>query len=363
MPPPRQRRRQRRAGGASASPAPRPGPPPSLLRRFATRSLSGASMLGGFGLVVAAGHGCCVLLVLLLTAGMFREVVALRLEPRRGGGAPAWPATWSFYGASVAALAAQMGPLAPAAALPPAQGALLAYCLYALAVAGFVLSLRPAHYGYQFALLAWGQATLALVVVPGFAHIRNLEKGLVWFLLPASFVICNDIMAMVCGSFLPGGRTPLISVSPAKTWEGFCGGAVFTLALAVTLSAALAADPALHSWLACPPAGSGWPPFGAAPASCREAVELFAEREFAVAGVVWMARPILVHSLVLALFASTVAPFGGFLASGFKRAVGVEDFAVVIPGHGGITDRMDCMIPMGAFVHFYLESFVATAER
>ncbi len=114
---------------------------------------------------------------------------------------------------------------------------------------------------------------------------------------------------------------------------------------------------------ACPPAGSGWPPFGAAPASCREAVELFAEREFAVAGVVWMARPILVHSLALALFASTVAPFGGFLASGFKRAVGVEDFAVVIPGHGGITDRMDCMIPMGAFVHFYLESFVATAER
>ena len=74
--PPRQRRRQRHA---TASPTPRPAPPPSLLRRFATRSLSGASMLGGFGLVVAAGHGCCVLLVLLLTAGMFREVVALRL--------------------------------------------------------------------------------------------------------------------------------------------------------------------------------------------------------------------------------------------------------------------------------------------
>ena len=240
----------------------------------------------------------------------------------------------------MAALAAQLGPLAPAAALPPAQGALLAYCLYALAVTGFVLSLRPAHYGYQFALLAWGQATLALVVVPGFAHIRNLEKGLVWFLLPASFVICNDIMAMVCGSFLPGGRTPLISVSPRKTWEGFAGGAVFTLALARALSAALAADPALHSWLACPPGSPG---------SCREAVELFAEREFAVAGVVWEARPILVHSLVLALFASTVAPFGGFLASGFKRAVRTPPLARRPPHSGSLLARLELRISQASY--------------
>jgi phosphatidate cytidylyltransferase len=49
---------------------------------------------------------------------------------------------------------------------------------------------------------------------------------------------------------------------------------------------------------------------------------------------------------VIALFASLVAPFGGFFASGFKRALKIKDFADVIPGHGGVTDRMDCQILM-----------------
>lgn len=46
--------------------------------------------------------------------------------------------------------------------------------------------------------------------------------------------------------------------------------------------------------------------------------------------------------MILSLFASLIAPFGGFFASGFKRAIKIKDFADVIPGHGGITDRMDC---------------------
>lgn len=51
------------------------------------------------------------------------------------------------------------------------------------------------------------------------------------------------------------------------------------------------------------------------------------------------------HSLVMALFASLIAPFGGFFASGFKRSFKIKDFGDSIPGHGGMTDRMDCQVP------------------
>lgn len=48
------------------------------------------------------------------------------------------------------------------------------------------------------------------------------------------------------------------------------------------------------------------------------------------------------HAVLLALFASVVGPFGGFFASGFKRAFEIKDFGQSIPGHGGMADRMDC---------------------
>ena len=48
--------------------------------------------------------------------------------------------------------------------------------------------------------------------------------------------------------------------------------------------------------------------------------------------------------MVLAAFASIIAPFGGFFASGFKRGFKIKDFGDSIPGHGGMTDRMDCQV-------------------
>lgn len=56
-----------------------------------------------------------------------------------------------------------------------------------------------------------------------------------------------------------------------------------------------------------------------------------------------------IHTTILGAFASFISPFGGLFASGFKRAIKVKDFADIIPGHGGITDRMDCQILMVPF--------------
>ena len=66
-----------------------------------------------------------------------------------------------------------------------------------------------------------------------------------------------------------------------------------------------------------------------------------------------------VHALVMAAFASLVAPFGGFFASGFKRAFNIKDFGDSIPGHGGLTDRFDCQFIMGLFSHVYYTSLIS----
>ncbi|KAB5520026.1 hypothetical protein DKX38_024345 [Salix brachista] len=78
---------------------------------------------------------------------------------------------------------------------------------------------------------------------------------------------------------------------------------------------------------------------------------LFPWKEISILPVQW-------HALCLGLFASIIAPFGGFFASGFKRAFKVKDFGDSIPGHGGITDRMDCQMVMAVFAYIYHQSFV-----
>lgn len=66
-----------------------------------------------------------------------------------------------------------------------------------------------------------------------------------------------------------------------------------------------------------------------------------------------------IHILIFATFASLIAPFGGFFASGLKRTFKIKDFGDSIPGHGGITDRMDCQFIMGFFAYMYYHSFIA----
>ena len=58
---------------------------------------------------------------------------------------------------------------------------------------------------------------------------------------------------------------------------------------------------------------------------------------------------------------------GGFFASGIKRAYNLDDFASIIPGHGGVYDRVDCQLIMGLATQTYYVTFihgpVATAGR
>ncbi|PNH05050.1 Phosphatidate cytidylyltransferase [Tetrabaena socialis] len=88
------------------------------------------------------------------------------------------------------------------------------------------------------------------------------------------------------------------------------------------------------------------------PAAVRSLLEDFS---FTVAPIQW-------HALSLASFASIIAPFGGFFASGFKRAFRMKDFGDTIPGHGGVTDRFDCQILMAVFAYCYYYSYISKPE-
>jgi phosphatidate cytidylyltransferase len=75
-----------------------------------------------------------------------------------------------------------------------------------------------------------------------------------------------------------------------------------------------------------------------------------------------MMAPIQIHGIVIAAFASLIAPFGGFFASGLKRALRIKNFGTLIPGHGGMSDRMDCKAFMGIFIYIYLTQIVMRRE-
>lgn len=47
-------------------------------------------------------------------------------------------------------------------------------------------------------------------------------------------IVCNDVMAYIFGFFF--GRTPLIQLSPKKTWEGFIGGGIATVIFGLVVS-------------------------------------------------------------------------------------------------------------------------------
>ena len=57
--------------------------------------------------------------------------------------------------------------------------------------------------------------------------------------------------------------------------------------------------------------------------------------------------PFVLHSLALSLFSSVIGPFGGFFASGFKRAFKIKDFGDVIPGSRGHYGPLRLSVPDG----------------
>jgi phosphatidate cytidylyltransferase len=132
-------------------------------------------------------------------------------------------------------------------------------------------------------------------------RLRGLEHGIWWIVLALAVTWLNDTGAYFSGRAF--GRHKLYErISPSKTWEGAIGGFLASVAGAVAVK--LLGLPTLPLW-------------GAA---------------------------------LIGAGAGILGPVGDLSESMLKRAVGAKDSGKLLPGHGGMLDRIDALLFNAPFV-------------
>ncbi len=168
---------------------------------------------------------------------------------------------------------------------------------------GWLFSYLTLLHGMQPGMIRFSGENIPLLIPP-IAHTTPGE-WLVIFVSACTWM--SDTGALFVGKAF--GRHKLApNVSPGKTWEGSIGGVLTSLVTGA----------ALGHWLHLP----------------------------------------MVHALGLAALCAIAGQVGDLCESALKRDLGVKDFGTVLPGHGGILDRIDSMLFSAPLAYYYVLFFL-----
>jgi len=131
------------------------------------------------------------------------------------------------------------------------------------------------------------------------------HAGRDWLLVTLLLVFATDTGAYLVGRAF-GSRPLAPAISPNKTWEGAAGGLFFALAIAIVLGFAL--DLAIPRW----------------------------------------------QQIVIGATVGVISQFGDLFESRLKRLSNVKDAGSIIPGHGGVLDRLDSVVVSIPVVYYLL---------
>jgi phosphatidate cytidylyltransferase len=149
--------------------------------------------------------------------------------------------------------------------------------------------------------LAWIYCGLLASTLVGL----RVHGGTAWVVLAFVVTWANDTFAYFAGMLL-GKHKLYEKVSPKKTWEGFAGGAAGSVVGALVMRATLLPELPLP------------------------------------------------HAVLLGAGAAILGPIGDFTESLLKRAAGLKDSGRLIPGHGGLLDRIDALLFVVPWVYLFV---------
>jgi phosphatidate cytidylyltransferase len=150
------------------------------------------------------------------------------------------------------------------------------------------------------------------------------DHGVRYALLFVIMIWASDIGGYIFGKLI-GGPKMAKTISPNKTWAGFAGAAIFPV---------IAANIFLHTYDYIYSAQT-W-----------DGVTKVSLAMFVMGGIIGL-----------------VGQSGDLMISWFKRYVQVKDTGVIIPGHGGLLDRVDAMMLAAPVYLFFISRFTYVFEN